>query len=234
METKAVQSPKGRRCELTYREDTSDLSTIGSTWRLWGGLVDEYGLVGLPDDMTGTAIDIGAHIGSVALALLVDHPRLKVVAVEPLVENCDIIRLNAEHLGVADRLTIHEAGISLSETVPITWNWTETGNDEYWRTNRFIGNVRVGTDGGSETVIMPGITLGSLMPKRGLVPFMKIDCEGCEWVALTDPAIKRIRRIVGEYHGHPGSDGLRDLLDPTHDMSIEPNGACGIFTATVR
>ena len=81
---------------------------------------------------------------------------------------------------------------------------------------------------------MSGVSLASLLPKRARVPFLKIDCEGCEWVALADRAIKRVDRIAGEYHGHPGPDGLRDLLGKTHDLTITPEGACGMFTAVKR
>jgi FkbM family methyltransferase len=236
LETKLVQSPKGRSVNLTYREDTSDLATIGSTWRLWGKLEDEYDLASLPDDLTGTAIDIGAHIGSVALALLVDHPRLKVVAVEPLAENIEIIELNATALGVTDRLTIKQAGISSAARTSIDWNWRSSENENYWRTNRYIGNV-VGA--GAEhmlhdTAVVPGISLSSLVAKRTKVPFLKIDCEGCEWVALTDPLVARIDLIAGEYHGHPGPEGVMDLLGDTHDVNTTPNGACGLFRAVKR
>ena len=234
METKEVVSPKGTAVEYHYREETSDLATIGASWRLWGKLEDEYGLAALPDDLTGTAIDIGAHIGSVALALLVDHPRLKVVAVEPLADNCEVIRVNAERLGVADRLTLHTAGISATDTASVDWNWRTTVNQGYWRNNRFIGNVLTGDGFEHDTAVVPGVSLASLLPKRGRVPFLKIDCEGCEWVALADPAIKRVDRIAGEYHGHPGPDGLHALLAATHDLEVRPEGACGMFTAVAR
>ena len=234
METKVVETPKGRSAELIYRENTSDLATIGSTWRLWGRLEDEYSLADLPDDMAGTAIDIGAHIGSVAVALLLDHPRLRVVAVEPLEDNCRVIALNAERLGVADRITIITGGISDSGTASVDWNWSSDVNEGYWATNRYIGNVTNANDLAHETAVVPGVTLASLMPKRARVPFLKIDCEGCEWIALADPAVRRIDRIAGEYHGHPGPDGLAALLGATHTLSIVEDGACGIFRAVRR
>jgi FkbM family methyltransferase len=237
-DTKPVRSPKGNDVELLYREDTSDLGTIGATWRLWDKLEDEYGLANLPDDLSGTAIDIGAHIGSVALALLVDHPNLRVIAVEPLAENADVIRRNADALRVADRLTVLESGISDTDTATVDWNWRSSENEGYWRTNRFIGNVMVPKEGENEmphdTAVVPGVTLRSLLPKRGRVPFLKIDCEGCEWIALADPGVKRIDRIVGEYHGHPGPDGLAALLGKTHTVTTQPNGACGMFQAVAR
>src|SRR6266550_4558625 len=100
-----VQSPRGNDVTVHYREDTSDLSTIGSSFRLWGNLVDEYQLGSLPP-LTGLAIDVGAHIGTVTLALLADHPDLRVTAVEPLPDNLDVLRASLAENGWTDRATV--------------------------------------------------------------------------------------------------------------------------------
>jgi FkbM family methyltransferase len=232
-----VHTARGNLVKMAYREGTSDLGTIGATFRLWGKLEDEYDLAGLPDDLAGVAIDIGSHIGTVALALLADHPRLKVIAVEPLAENVAMIAKSAAENGLSDRLTILQAGISSTDTATVDWNWRATSNEGYWRTNRFIGNVMVPKEGEYEmahdTAVVPGVSLRSLLPK-GRAAFMKIDCEGCEWVALKDPAVKRIDVIAGEYHGHPGPDGLEALLGKTHIVTHTPEGACGMFRAVKR
>jgi FkbM family methyltransferase len=237
-----VHTARGNLVKMAYREGTSDLGTIGATFRLWGKLEDEY-------DLSGVAIDIGAHIGTVALALLADHPRLKVIAVEPLAENVAMIAKSAAENGLADRLTILHAGISDSDTATVDWNWRATTNEGYWRTNRFIGNVMVPKEGEYEmahdTAVVPGVSLKSLLPKgraaflksllpKGRAAFLKIDCEGCEWVALKDPAVKRIDVIAGEYHGHPGPEGLEAMLGKTHVVTHTPEGACGMFRAVKR
>jgi FkbM family methyltransferase len=228
-----VHTARGNLVKMAYREGTSDLGTIGATFRLWGKLVDEYDLAGLPDDLSGVAIDIGAHIGTVALALLADHPRLRVIAVEPLAENVEMIAKSAAENGLADRLTILHAGISDSDTATVDWNWRATTNEGYWRTNRFIGNVMTDPGVAHDTAVVPGVSLKSLLPK-GRAVFLKIDCEGCEWVALKDPAVKRIDVIAGEYHGHPGPDGLEAMLGKTHVVTHVPEGACGMFRAVRR
>ena len=45
---------------------------------------------------------------------------------------------------------------------------------------------------------------------------LKIDCEGCEWAFLADPAIGKVEIIVGEIHP-PGTQlQLVKLLTKTH------------------
>jgi len=77
------------------------------------------------------------------------------------------------------------------------------------------------------------VSLGSLGP----IDFLKIDCEGCEWSVLTDPAVSEIPRIHGEWHPTPkwGAGGKAEiirLLSPTHDLMFSgPEAGPGGFTA---
>jgi FkbM family methyltransferase len=225
-----VLSPKGRRATLYYRDDTSDLSTIGSTWNLWGKLEDEYGLAGLPT-LTGLAIDVGAHVGSVSLALLADHPDLKVIAVEPLAENVELIKASAAHNGWTDRLTIFSGGIAKGKTTGIDFDFQ---GDEYIRKHRFIGGMKSGSEVPHQTVEVPATTLSKLLKKRDC-EFLKHDCEGCEWALLDDPAIGRVKRIVGEGHPHDWLERVHALLDETHDVHvIDDRGGPGTFRAVRR
>lgn len=227
-DTKQVTSPNGNDHRLHYREGTSDLSVIGGTWRLWGTSSGEYHLADLPE-LHGTAVDIGAHIGAVSLALLADHPGLHVIAVEPLAENCEVMRLSADENGWSDRLTIVCGGIAKGKTTKIPWNFQ---GPEYIVNNRYIGGLGEGTLGAHEIVTVPAVSLTALIPDGAA--YLKIDCEGCEWIALRDRAIAKVDRIAGEYHGFPGPDGLHKYLDKTHDLVIETNGATGLFWATRR
>lgn len=224
-----VRSPGGNDATLYHREGTSDLATIGSTWRLWGKLEDEYQLGSLPA-LTGTAIDVGAHVGSVAFALLADHPGLRVIAVEPLKDNVAVMVATAEANGWTDRLTIHTAGIGKGDFLDIAYDFE---GDAYLQNHRFIGGMALGTTVPHRTAHVPALSLSDIIEDP--CPFLKTDSEGAEFDLLADPAIARVERIVGE--GHP-KDWLRrihKLLDRTHVVSvIEDRGGPGTFSAVRR
>ena len=223
-----LHSPRGKPAIINYREDTSDLSVIGGTWRIWDVIADEYGLGSLPD-LTGVAVDIGAHVGSVALALLADHPTLHVIAVDPLAENLAVIAATAEGNGWTDRLTLVCAAIAKGRSATVNYGYD--GSD-YLRDNRFIGGISASTDA-TQTVIVPTTTLSKLVP--GPIAFLKTDCEGCEWDLLADRAIKRTQRIVGEGHDGGWLDKVHALLDATHDVTVlDDRGGPGTFAAVLR
>lgn len=229
MSTIEVRSPGGHPATLHYREDTSDLATIGSTWELWGKLEDEYGLGALPR-LTGTAIDIGAHVGSVTFALLADHPDLSVIAVEPLADNAEVMRRTASENGWTDRLRIIEGGIARGKTTDIAYDFD--GNENL-RNHRFIGGMTLGTESKHSTVTVPAIRLRNLID--GSCPFLKVDCEGCEWALLADKAIAKVERIVGEGHPADWLERVHKALDRTHVVEvIDDRGGPGTFRATIR
>lgn len=229
MTTIQVQSPGGADVTLHYREGTSDLSTIGSTFRLWGKLEDEYGLASLPP-MTGTAIDIGAHVGTVSFALLADHPDLRVIAVEPLSDNIEVIRRSAAENGWTDRIDVRHAAIAKGETADIAYDFA---GDDYLHNHRFIGGMAAGTVVEHKTETVPALRLADLIGDGS--PFLKVDCEGCEFDLLADKSVARVERIVGEGHPKDWLKRIHKLLDKTHVVEvIDDRGGPGTFRAVVR
>jgi hypothetical protein len=87
-------------------------------------------------------------------------------------------------------------------------------------------------------VTVPTVTLARLVEwAGGAIDALKLDCEGCEWLALADPAVADCRVIFGEWHGDKGGGfaAIADLLGATHDVeSLDDLGGTGVFRATRR
>lgn len=238
-DTETVLSPHGKEITFAHRDGTTDLSAIGATNVLWGFTGNEYLLRDHPV-MTGWAIDIGAHVGSVAIPLAVDNPDLQVIAVEALAENCEVMRATVELNGLTNITVIEAAaGAKVAKKVPVAYGWEHAENldDSYVVNSRYIGGML--TDPSGKTAYPPGVSLTSLLNEYGIdrVRFLKIDCEGCEWAFLTSPDIGRVDEIIGEYHFGGAMDGVHELLDATHTVQVvsgEDINVLGVFWAHHR
>lgn len=212
------------------RTDTNDGALVA-------GIIgnDEYDLGCLPQ-LTGTAIDIGAHIGVVALALAADHPDLKIIAVEPVPQNVEGLRMNVERNGFADRITVIEAAGAAPGTkrVEMYWNyrWAENSDQAYTDDSRFIANIfgPLGSDADKHRV--KAVSLDSLMEGIDRLALLKVDCEGCEWNVLRSKRVADIDYILGEFHNGGGMAAVHLLLDATHEVEqIGGGGDVGLFRA---
>lgn len=223
-----VQTPRGNTVTLFHREGFTDLSTIGAIFKLWGTLHDEYGLAAL---QPSTFLDIGGHIGAVTVAVLVDNPDCRAAIVEPLPENIEIIEANLEATGVRARATVIHGAIGKGKSQKVGYTLARDAEANH----RFIG-APMPNDYAGESVTAKVYRLSDLMdilsPDR--IDLAKIDCEGCEWVALADKAASRADLWTGEYHG--GDPEQLVAMLPGHDVTYEAHdhGATGMFTATSR
>ncbi len=211
MDTKqaAWRTPHGHSAIFHFRPDTSDWNTINAI----NGGNDEYNL---PSDLTGIAVDVGAHIGACTVALLLDNPGLTAcVAIEALPENIEMIRMNLAENGLTDRAVVIQAAAGNGVGMDVFY----TDADPH---HRFIGgtNQAGGSRSGSHVTVR-GVCLESVLIECGepdFIEWMKIDCEGCEYDFLSDERIARVKRIEGEVHF--GAQRLRDILQMTHDVWI--------------
>lgn len=234
------ETPNGYSITFEYRADTNDWNTINACL----GTNDEYQLKGRV--IAGDAIDIGGYLGSVGITIAVDNPDARVLIVEPVPWNGDLIEQNARLNRVADRVTVFRGAVgppgeSVSE---IRFGYTGDKNLEH---HAFVGNTSLAYDTGGSVphdkldVLTFGIA--ALLKQFGIKDpaFTKIDCEGGEWSFFDAPRadLRLLPYIIGEAHpvrGHSAKD-IITMLSGTHDVSLHgPNqdpGPCG-FEATRR
>lgn len=222
------RTPKGRWVRMEYRDGTNDWNTLNACLT-----EDEYGLRDL--SVTGHAVDIGGYLGGVGIGLALDHPALRVTIIEPVPDNVRLTREAIAANGVSERVTVLDAaagGPDDTETV-VSYGYRGEAHLEH---HAYVGNTTLvyeypdSHEHDERTVAC--VSLGSLGP----IDFAKIDCEGCEWSVLTDPAVSAIPRIHGEWHNVRGHvrDDLVALL-PGHVVTFSgPVDGPGGFVAVQR
>lgn len=232
LNTTEVQTPHGREASFLCRQGTSDLATVGASNRLWGILVDEYLI---PEGLTGWALDVGAHIGSVTVPLLMDNPELRCIAIEAVPDNAQLLIENLARNKVDDRCTvINAAAWSGKGTIDVEYGYT---GSEVAETHAYIGSVTPWLDnpGASVTATVPIITLAEVLKQTGDIVWAKSDCEGCEHRFFTGAGMKRIGTLVGEWHHRDGSpESFAERLSRTHDVTWSEGIGGGPFRAVRR
>lgn len=228
-------TPRGSRpVQWLTRTDTNDGALVMGIMAL-----DEYGL-GRLRRLNGNVVDIGAHIGTVAIALAVDHPNIRIIAVEAVPENVEILRINIAHNGLGDRIKVIEAAACEPgrKSVKLQWNYSAAPNvdEAYIKDSRYIANMLEAEDSVSETHKVPGIDLDTIVEiTGGAIELLKIDCEGCEWQFLKSPALAKVNIIIGEYHNKGGLASLQKLIAKTHTVEQTGGGDdIGMFMAVRR
>lgn len=217
-------TPRGRMVSMHYRADTNDFNTLYSC--LTG---DEYGLRDL--HLTGSALDIGAYLGGVTVALAIDNPSLRVTAIEPVPGNVELLRRNLDTNGLSDeRVTVIEGAAGDGSDVNVRYGYS---GSELACHHAFVGNMSLIADPAPEnphTVKrMASLPMGGI----GDFDFVKIDCEGCEW----DVDLSRVPLVRGEWHpvrGHTQLEWVARLIETHHVTTTGPAEGPGGFEAVLR
>lgn len=216
------RTPGGHTAVMEYRDGTSDWNTIAAC--LMNPLAPTGNEYDIPSGLSGWALDVGAHIGSVTVGLLLDNPDLRVVAIEGVPENAELIVRNVERNKVDDRAIVYNyAAWSGKGGVNIEYGYT--GN-ETATTHRYIGSVDAWMDlpagGTKQTVEVSIITLREAIEVtdgQGFV-WAKTDCEGCEHRFFRGAGLRKVGTIVGEWHRRSGTpEGLERQLSKTHTVT---------------
>ncbi len=183
----------------------------------------------------GVVVDIGAHVGTFAIPLLVHHHARRVVAVEPDPWNANCLRRGATESGIdRHRFAVVEAAVSDVATSAVEFVLGDTATrgtlagTGFFREGKAHGRISVGT-----------IMLEQLFEEHEIdrCALLKVDCEGCEYAIfdrLPQSVWARIERIILEVHPREGQS-THDLVDAirtqgfTVDVDPQANGCLELF-----
>ena len=197
-----VPTPRGSTARFECRDGTSDAQL--ATYIL---TTDEYALAGR--FLQGWALDVGAHIGIMSIALALDNPGLCILALEAVPENANALTRNVALNGLVGRVRVECVAASRPgiEFVDIDYGYIpdedESEHPDY-QDHTFIGNTYLGEGKrATRAARVPATSLSAVLDRHGIeeVSALKIDCEGCEWDFLQDAAVARVQTSFGETHG---------------------------------
>lgn len=224
---KQYPTPGGNTVLMAYRTDTADEPVISGT-----SIGDEYGVANLALEPGDLVVDIGAYIGSVAFAVAADFPEVRVVMVEAIPENCEVIKESVAANGWGDRMFVYNSSASHKKGQTDVGYGAGEEDSSYQKDNRFVGGLK--SLNYAQHVVLNNLSLSWIVKKHGEVAWLKIDCEGCEYDFLDDPAVKRVKVFAGEWHDG-GRDTILKMLGATHDVTFDTDHPIvGLFTATRR
>jgi FkbM family methyltransferase len=145
-------------------------------------------------------LDLGANVGFASILFAERYPAAEIVAVEAAPDT--FARLDANVAGLPSVCALHLA----------------VGSDDPVYIDLALPSAE--RQASRRGVVVPSKTLARLLDDLGWdqVDLMKIDIEGAEHAVFADPAMSRVRAIVGEMHG---TGELRALL-PGFDVDANP------------
>jgi FkbM family methyltransferase len=163
----------------------------------------------------GWALDLGAHIGAVSVCLALDHPRLDVVAVEPVPENAEQLRRHAIDNGVALRIrVVDDAAVGPpGELVEVRYRYEDPDGEVLpygWVANPAFIHALPPVEPHRTRLVQP-FDFARYRELYGPPALVKIDVEGGEWFALHELLALEAPLVVGEWHpvaGHESADEL--------------------------
>lgn len=135
-------------------------------------------------------LDIGAHIGSFALAALTRGAGV-VYCFEPDADNFALLEHNLAPFG--DRVRLRRAAVWRSDVPAATLSLHNP-----------IAARNTGAHQVAEGDGVPAIALDEILGELGPIRLAKLDCEGAEWpILFTSRRLGQIRALCGEYHLGP-------------------------------
>jgi FkbM family methyltransferase len=184
-----------------------------------------YERCGFPLEDGWTVIDIGGGVGDFTIRAAHNYPASRVFAFEPTPSSYALLQENLKMNKVSNVQAFPAAVWSCDGEVEI-----DTGLGE---PVQFTSQARLGEEPvSSGKVVVPGYSLESVFTMTGAetCDLMKLDCEGAEYEILfkaPENVLRRIQRIVMEYHDNAGPYTHRDmaiyLSEKGYRVSVYPN-----------
>jgi FkbM family methyltransferase len=191
-----------------------------------------YELEGYEINDTDLVVDIGANIGVFAVYAADQARNGKVLAFEPFPANADFLRRNVLESKLSNTVTFQKAVASTNETRQLTVS-------EEWIKHSLQTEMRGTTK--TSVIDIECITLDEVLRGEKACDLLKIDCEGSEYEIFytsSPETIKKIRRIVGEYHEVDANErnglSLKIFLEKNYftvDLFSPFDENCGAFFA---
>jgi hypothetical protein len=206
----------------------------------------------------GTIVEIGANIGEVTLLMHGYFPAARIIAFEAVKEYCDIAAARTRKI---QNVAIHNKAVTAQHRFLDDLGEKRRGEDIDLVILKGLPDGGPGWVGGSmvfprdhqrvadpddhygylkiDQAVTP-ITLAEIIQQEELaeIDILKLDCEGCEHSVLGTAApdlLKRIRFIVGEYHGFERFTAvMRNKLFQTHKVNLVGEEEFGCFFAERR
>jgi FkbM family methyltransferase len=185
---------------------------------------------GLPANLSGTVIDIGANIGAFTLDVAIRFPGVIVHAYEPDAEAFSWLRENVRANGLSDRVHMWNEAVAGAPGSLTLWR-----GDGSIAASAYLAGTEKGV--GHEVA---AVTLPVVMNRcHGRVAVLKMDCEGAEADILEADGVDMdsIDCIVAEYHAELVPDvipRMRRVLEKSFDVVVAEAGRCGPMLRAVR
>ncbi len=183
-------------------------------------------------------VDIGANIGVFAAYAATCASNVEVLAFEPFPENVSWLRKNVSESNLSN-VTVYQqavAGVTEERTLQVSNSWIEHSLSET------ADEKSETADENEQNLHVQCRSFNDVMKPIPRCDLLKIDCEGSEYEIFytsTTETLKKVRRIVGEFHPRDkdkkNGKALCNYLeskgfDITHFVTFE--NETGIFCAT--
>lgn len=187
--------------------DTED-DPIGSVTKIIMREIEQsYDLDSIPFEPGDVVIDAGAHVGIVSIYLALKCPRLRIIALEPIPVNYELLCRNIVANNVENRVTAQQTAL------------TSDGRSIILRGEGHKNSGGYSEFGNGDSFRVPSVTLADIFVEHNIetCKLLKLDVEGSEYeIILSDPEIlKRVQYLRGELHKPPPT------LDLTMDEFVE-------------